>query len=224
MKTLKHQQGAYTLVELVVAMTVSGLLIIVIIGFMLNSLTRYGIADARADLINDAQAALDVTTNDVRLSANADLNNRWLDNNAPSSPTNNFSWQSNANTLILATAAQNSSGDVLFSDASKYISHKNNIIYFVNNRILYKRTLATSATGNTAKTTCPASSATTACPADKILVRNVDTFTVKYYNDKNEEVAPDAARSVELYIKLVVVRYPNTVFAEYRTRMVFRNK
>ncbi len=220
---VRRSVGGFTLVELLIGLSVTGLLIALIIGFMLNSLTQYGVAGARAELLNEAQIALDITTNDIRLSANADQNNRWDDNNAPDAPADKLSWQSSASTLVLATAAENTSGAIIFSDPAQYISQKNNSIYFVNGGNLYKRTLAAPVTGNAAKTTCPAASATTNCPADRKLLGNVDTFTVTYYNDQNQEVAPDEARSIELYVKLRVERYPESVLAEYKTRMVFRN-
>lgn len=216
-------QTGFTLIEVLVAMTVSAILIGIIIAFMLNSLTRYGVAGARAELLNEAQIALDITTNDIRLSANADKNNRWDDDNAPDAPDNKLSWQSDAHTLVLATAAQDASGNIIFSDPAKYISQKNNSIYFVRDGNLYKRVLAAPVAGNTARTTCPEAVASTTCPADKKLLGNVDTFTVRYYNDQNQEVNADEARSVELYVKLRVQRYPESVVAEYTTRMVFRN-
>lgn len=216
-------RSGFTLVEVLIAMTVSAVLIGIIIAFMLNSLTRYGVAGARAELLNEAQIALDITTNDIRLSANADKNNRWDDDNAPDAPDDKLSWQSDAQTLVLATAAQDSNRDIIFSDPAKYISQKNNSIYFVKDHALYKRILAAPVEGNAAQTTCPAALATTNCPADKKLLSNVDTFRVTYYNDQNQQVAADEARSVELYVKLRVERYPESVVAEYTTRMVFRN-
>lgn len=219
----RQGQSGFTLVEVLIAMTVSAVLIGIIIAFMLNSLTRYGVAGARAELLNEAQIALDITTNDIRLSANADKNNRWDDDNAPDAPANTLSWQSDAHTLVLATAAQDADGDIIFSDHAKYISQKNNSIYFVKDKNLYKRVLAAPVDGNTARTTCPKAMVTATCSADKKLLGNVSAFTVKYFNSQNQEVAADEARSIELYVKLQVERYPESVVAEYTTRMVFRN-
>lgn len=219
-----NRQAGFTLPEIIVALTLSSVLIGIIIGFMVNSLSQYGIANARGELLNEAQIALDIAANDIRLSANADANNRWPDDNAPNAPDDTLSWESNGSTLVLATAAEDGDGNILFSDSANYISHKNNSIYFVQNGILYKRVLAApSVPGNTAVTTCPEASATPSCPADKLLLRNVESFSVKYFDQQGQEVEPDAARSVELEVQLKVNRYPNSVFAEYKTRMVFRN-
>ena len=218
------KQAGFTLVEVIIALTLSGILIGIIMGFMINSLSQYSIAGARAELLNEAQIALDIAANDIRLSANADANNRWDDANAPNAPDDLHSWESSGNTLILATAAEDSDGNILFSDAASYISHKNNSIYFVRDGNLYKRVLAApDVTGNTATTTCPANAASPTCPADRLLLQNVEAFTVTYFNEQGQEVSPDEARSVEMYVKLKVERYPNSVLAEYKTRMVFRN-
>lgn len=224
MRYTTSNSSGFTLVEVVVSLTIAGVLVGIVMGFMINSLTQYSIAGARAELLNEAQIALDIAANDIRLSANADANNRWPDDNAPGAPGNTLSWVSDNSTLVLATAAENASGDILFSDAANYISEKNNSIYFVSDRKLYKRVLAApDVPGNTAVTTCPGSIATATCPADRLLLQNVEAFSVTYYNAQNQEVTPANARSLELYVKLKVNRYPNSVLAEYRTRMVFRN-
>src|SRR5690606_16484329 len=100
--------------------------------------------------------------------------------NAPN-PDNSLSWAASENTLILATAAQDSQGDILFSDPAEYISHKNNVIYFLQDDILYRRTLRAPVDDNVAATTCPADAATPTCPADKIMLNTkVDKFIVRY--------------------------------------------
>ncbi len=221
---MKRDASGFTLPEVIVALTMTGLLVGIVMSFMINSLTQYSITGARAELLNEAQIALDIAANDIRLSANADANNRWDDANGPGAPTDLQGWESDEDTLVLATAAENNSGDILFSDAANYVSHKNNSIYFVDSGKLYKRVLAApDVPANTAVTTCPASLASASCPADRLLLQNVESFVVRYFDEQNQEVAPDSARSVELDVKLKVVRYPESVFAEYKTRMVFRN-
>lgn len=213
----------FTITEVTIALTAIGLLTAVLFGFMVNGLTQYGITGARAELLNEAQIALDIAANDIRLSANADANNRWPDDYAPEAPDDILSWVSDDETLVLATVVEDASGAILFSDAANYISHKNNSIYFVRDGSLYKRVLAATVTGNTAVTTCPETHASSACPADRRLLNNVEEFRVAYYDHQNQEVAPDSARSIELYVRLRVQRYPESVTAEYKTRMVFRN-
>lgn len=217
-----HRSG-FTIVEVLVAVTVTSILLMVIMNFMADGLVNLAVVQAKRDLLIQSQEALDQISDETRVSANADLNNRWNDENSPGAPGNLLSWESNGNTLILATAAQDSSKNIIFADSSNYITEKNNIIYFVQNGTLYKRTLASTVANNAAKTTCPASTATSDCPADQDLIDNVTNFSVEYLDGNDNEVTPTNARSVRMNIALSRLYYGRTITADYTTRMVFRN-
>lgn len=220
MKIQKDQSG-FTITELAIAVTVTAVLMTVIFNFMTNSLIQYTNDTNRANLLNSAQTGFETITNDIRLSANADDNNRWSDANAPNN--NIFGWKSDADTLVLATATQDKNGNIIFADTANYISQKNNIVYYLSDGKLYKRVIAASIDGNAAKTTCPATNVTPTCPADKLLLSNVVEFRVKYIDEKNAEVAVTEARSIELYAKLQKKTFSQPVAVDYTTRMVFRN-
>lgn len=213
----------FTLVEVVITIGLTALLMGVIITFMTNSIAQYAKTEARSSLLNEAQAGLDLIGNDIRLSGSADANNRISDDNAPNAPDDKFSWESDQDTLILATAVTNNSDEIIFADPALYISEKNNNIYYLSNGTLYKRTLSANVADNSVTTTCPPASANQTCPADKKLLSNVEIFTIKYINDQNQEVIPSNARSIELYVKLSKPQYNQPISVEYSTRMVFRN-
>lgn len=219
---MKNQKG-FTLVETVIALTVTSILMFIIIDFMTNSIVQYSDTEIRAQLLNEAQSSLDVISNDIRLSGNADENNRWPDNNAPWAPWNKYSWESDNNTFVLASAVEDTNGNIIFEDPALYIPQKNNNVYFIHDNILYKRTIAAPVNNNSIKTTCPSYLANSSCPADRVLLNNLDSFNVKYYNSMNQEVDPSDARSVEFYVNLKKVANGRTISAEYSTRMVFRN-
>lgn len=218
---MKRQSG-FTLVESIIALTVTSILVFIIISFMTNSLVGYARANTRSDLLNEAQVALDIIGRDIRLSGNADTNNRWPDAYAPAAP-DDFSWTSDQDTLILATAAEDENRNIIFADPAEYISEKNNNIFFIENNKLYKRVLASPVTGNSAATTCPSAQATPACPADKELLSNITSYTVTYLNEQNQEVIPTEARSIEISVTLLKTQYSQPVSVDYTTRMVFRN-
>jgi len=222
MSIRRNEQG-FTLVETLVTLLVTGLLIGVVVGFMVSGLSRNAIDSVRIDMLNEAHIALDIMTNDIRLSAVADDNNRWPDANAPTQG-DQFSWQSDADTLVLATAAEDASKNILFADASKYISNKNNAIYFISDGTLYKRVLASPVAGNAATTTCPKALATPSCPADKEFIHYVTSLSLKYYDAENVEVAPTNARSIQASVTLSTKKGGQTVSVSYSTRMVFRNE
>jgi len=213
----------FTIVELLITMLVMGMVVTIIMNFMANGLVNSAIQGARSDLLFEAQTALDLAQNDIRLSAAAEDDNRWQDANAPSAPSNLFSWHSDGTTVILATAAQDNAGGILFEDAHKYITVKDNYIFFVRSGVLYKRVLAAPVTTNGTKTSCPAAKATANCPADKTLLHNVKSFSVRYLNGQNQTVSPPDARSVELSVQLKTTKYRHDITAAYTTRTVFRN-
>ncbi len=214
------QQG-FTLVELMVATAITGILILVIMGFLTNSLVRISIDSARADILRNAQISLDTVTQDIRISSNAYGTSSLLDEHAPGGDD---TWESSTTVLVLATAAQDSSNNILFADELHYTSHKNNTIYFVRDRVLYKRVLAVDVPNNAARTTCPEDQATDTCSADSVLARDVNNFTLRYFDGNGSEVEPSNARSVEVSLDLAAHKYGQPVEASYKTRTVFRNQ
>lgn len=221
MKSLRNAQSGFTLVELSVATAVTGILIIVVMGFTINSFIQISRDSARSDLLREAQISLDTVTQDIRLSSNAYETSSILDENAPG---DSEEWTASNNVLILATAAQDRNRNILFADALHYTSHKNNRIYFVDNGTLYRRTLAADVENNAVSTSCPASQTSSGCPQDSLLARNVRAFTVRYFDGNNQEVPPNQARSVEVDLELEATKYGKQITANYSTRTVFRNE
>lgn len=222
---MRKLQDGFTLIEMLVATAITSLMIILIMTFLVNTLAQNATDTARADLLREAQLTLDVMSKDIRLSANVDSINRWEDSNSPNAvDTNGFGWTSDDSTLVLATAANDTDKNVLFSDATHYITFKDNVIYYLDNGSIYKRTLAGDIADNAAITTCPPESASSTCPADRKLVNNVSDFTVRYLNGDGVEVDPDQARLIEAEINLAVTKYGEDITAQYKTRMVFRNE
>jgi len=224
MKTLRQlDQMGLTLVELLIALLLTTAISGLIITFSVDKLQQSSEQSIQYNLLSNAETGLNRVANDVRLATSADDNNRWQDANAPSAPSNELSWQSNSSTLVLATAAQNSSRNIIFDDAHDYISAKNNIIYYLTGGTLYRRTLAAPNTGNAATTTCPPSAKSSSCPADADVLDNVSSFSVQYYGSDGSTTTPTNAHSVQLNVTLLQHRYNHDITAQYTTRMVFRN-
>ncbi|HET7060226.1 MAG TPA: hypothetical protein VFH99_02850 [Candidatus Saccharimonadales bacterium] len=215
--------GGFTLVEALVSLVVTTAVVLVLTNYMLGNVQQSTTDLSRDTIIKETEQGLDLAANDIRVSANADDNNRWPDANSPGGAANQYGWQSNGSTLVLATAATDQSGNVIFSDAANYITAKNNVVYYVQNSTLYKRVIAAPAAGNAAVTTCPAASASSSCPADKELLHNVSDFSVTYLNGQNQSVSPTDARSIELHVTVTKKVFGQPVNADYTTRMVFRN-
>jgi type II secretory pathway component PulJ len=207
-----------------IAVSLTSLLLILIVNFTTNAIINVNLTAARADLLREAQLAMDAMTLDIRLSSNADDLNRVADPNGPGA--DEFGWISDESNLILATAAMDADRNIIFEDALSYSSLKNNNIYFVQNNTLYKRTLAADDASNAATTSCPEAVADATCPSDRKLITGiVSVFNVRYMQADNTEAAnPTDARSVEINLQLDAERFGRNVTAEYTTRTVFRNE
>lgn len=223
MKTQTNQAG-FTLLELLVSLVIMTILSLTLASFIATWLEASTMAQARSNLLTNAETALDTITTDIRLSGDADLNNRWPDPNAPGAPSNQLSWQSTGTTLVLAKAAVDANNNIIFSDQDEYISQKDNEVYYLSGSTLYRRTIASPDANDAAKTTCPPASASSSCPADKTVATGVTNFSVQYYDANDALVAPDSARSIQLAITMSSVQNGETINASYATRMVFRNK
>lgn len=212
-------QRGFTLLELIIASAVTGILIIVIMSFMTNQIVENAMLNARSAMLREAQIALDIVNSDIRHAASVDDVNRWADAHAPGA--DEYGWEPGEEVLILATPAKDAESGFLYDDPFAYITHKNNLIYFLHEGTLYRRTLAADIENNSARTSCP--NATNGCTPDMELINDVSDFTVRYFDANDEEVVPDEARSVAVTIRIERIVYGRDVTAEYTVRSVFRN-
>jgi prepilin-type N-terminal cleavage/methylation domain-containing protein len=221
----KLTEHGFTIVELLTAIAISTIILIGMMTFLVNSMVNNSVRSAKADLLREAQLALDVIVKDVRLSAIVDINNRIQDSNSPDAvATGGLGWESSSDTLVLATAVEDTSNNIVFADAAHYITEKNNIIYYVNDAKLYKRTLAADILNNKFITSCPPELASPSCPADRLSIEGVQNLVFRYYDSANNEVDPSIARSVEVELSLYKVKFGKPVDVSYKTRTVFRNE
>lgn len=220
---MRRNQAGFTMVEVLVAVSVTTIIVLVITDFMMRNIQTSTLETSKAAILREVQLSLDEVNADIRLSANADLVNRNADNNSPGGTANVYGWTSNASTLVLATAATNTSGAIIFSDAANYITTKNNLVYFVSGGTLYRRTIAVNTNGNSARTSCPAAKVSPACPPDKELLHNVKNFSIRYVDGDSNSVTATSARAIELSLTASKTQYKQTQSASYTTRMVFRN-
>ena len=212
-----------TLVELMITIVVMGVLMSGIFVFVISNLNGYTSTSIRENLLSQAQTGLNKVNDTILLAGAADATNRIADQNGPGGPSNLFGWTGGTQTLILATAAENTAGNILFSDPANYVSYKNNVIYYLDGTTLRQRILAASVSGNKAKTTCPDNKVTSSCKADAIILENVRSFTVTYLDKSNNSVTPGNARGIELSVTMSDKRFSNKTKISYKTRSVFRN-
>lgn len=220
-KTTNQNEQGFTLIEMLVVTVIISVLSLTLANFVITWLQAESLANARTSLLQNAENALDTVTSDIKLSGSVDTTNRWPDPNGPSG--NQFGWSSGSQTLILARVALTKNNAVIFSDPSEYISQKDNEIYYLSGSTLYRRTLASTSTGDVAVTTCPPALATKTCPADKTVATGVSSWSVAYYDENGDVTTAADARSVQIAITLISKVNTQTISESYTTRMVFRN-
>jgi prepilin-type N-terminal cleavage/methylation domain-containing protein len=220
-RKVKKSESGFTLAEMIIVMVIISVLSLTLANFVTTWLQQASLANTRSALLQTAETALDTATSDIRLSGSVDTTNRWPDTNGPGG--NQFGWSSGSQTLILAKVAETSANKIIFSDPSEYITQKDDEIYYLSGTTLYRRTLASTSTGDAAVTTCPVAQATKTCPADTTIATGVASWAVSYYDENGDVTTPDNARSVQLAITISSKLDSQTISESYTTRMVFRN-
>lgn len=225
MSKVRLNKSGFTLIELLVAISVTSIVFIGIMTFLVNSLAGNAAREAKADLLRESQLSLDVITKDARLSSGVLPENTVSDPNSPDAEsTFGRGWVSTNNTLILARSAEDSNRNILFEDPIHYVTAKDNVVYFIKDGSLYKRTISADIANNSSKTSCPKEESDADCPADIRMVQNVESFSVRYFDGLDNEVEPEQARSIETSLTLKVNKFGREVKANYTTRTVFRNE
>lgn len=164
----------YTIVELVVAMTITTILSIALIGFMVTSLGQSAIAQTRSQMANTMQAALNRINDDVRRSYGVMSNNMTVD---PNAPTAAGEWTSNGSSLVIAQPALKANGGTYESALRAY----DTIVYYKKDDSVYKRSIAYPDSENALTTlTCPAVP-TGGCPSDILIASDVTSLSFTYY-------------------------------------------
>lgn len=222
----RSAQAGFTLVEILVATAIAGIIIVLVMDFTADFIKNSAVQEARDSLLSDAEDGLTRINQEIRLSGNADNINRWPDANSPGGALNLYGWQGNGSTLILATAAEDSDHNILFSDPLHYITAKDNNLYFVSGGTLYHRTLVNPLQpADAATTTCPPSQVTASCPSDEALMHNVTNFAVTYVDADGLATTDTAnARAISLSVTLQITKYNTPIQVSYQTRTVFRNE
>lgn len=221
MANIKHSQNGYTVPELIVAITLFGIISVAFLGLMTNyfaSITRNNIF---IDMTTNSQNLLRATVEELRYSSGVRQTNTISDPNGPGGGWNT----SNADfVIIIAKPAQDSSGNFII-DTATGSPYNNELVYFKDGTDLYRRTLAnTSASGNTEITTCPPPSATLSCPADARLIENLDDMIFTLYDQDNVVTTNSLlARSVKIDLSMERDTFGDPLTLQNSIRATLRN-
>lgn len=221
MKRLSTESG-FTIVELLLAVSIAMVISTVL---MTVSLSYYGNViqnNQAAELAIKNHYALRAIIEDIRLADSIEPTGVLSDAN---SPTDGWTTDDAANTLIIGSPATTTAYDVIYDESTGY-PYRNELVYFVSGTNLYKRTIKnTAAIGNRATTSCPVNAASSGCPADKTYSSHTDDISFRFFDETNALTTdPSLARSVEVTLTSSrrafgkTISYTNTIQTTLRNR------
>ncbi len=224
-------ERGYTLLELLIAISISSMLLLAIDKFVVNSIQSENQSYNKTLVLADAKTAVGVVANEVMQAVSVESANTQPDANAPGAPSNLYSWSGAAGdgaNLILAVPSHDSNGNVIYVDSLHTQIYTDDVVFYLNSSThkLYKRYVANStAPGNAAKTTCPPASAGPSCPADALVVDDVADLKTNYLDSNNNSVSlPSGTEAVQYTVTETRNINGKTIAGTYTTVAAMRNK
>jgi len=193
-------QTGFTLVELMISVTILGIIGVVFLGLTANYFVTITRNNELAEMTINSQNLLRTTVENIRLGDGVRQTNQISDPNAPSGGWNT---SNSSFVIVIAVPALNSSHSYII-DSGTGSPYMNELVYYKNGTDLMERILANpSASGNTFRTTCPSNLATSSCPADTHLANYVSAMTFTLYDqDAAQTSDPALARSVKINLTM----------------------
>jgi prepilin-type N-terminal cleavage/methylation domain-containing protein len=220
--TKPTRSNGFTITELVISLTISGILAVVIFTTTFYYFVNTSQAETATTLALESQTILTQLTEDIRLADSIANANAISD---PNGPGGGWTTSDPSNILIIESPATTSGRDIIY-DSNTGSPYRNEFIYFINGNTMYKRVLAnTNASGNTAKRTCPAASASSTCPPDRLFSSNISNLTFTFYDVSDATTANAAqARSVVLTVNMLKKNFGKNITLANSTRVTLRNQ
>ena len=212
-KQAQRRQNGFTIVELLVAISITALLSVVLVAFMVQAMSQIAVSSARSKMASNAQIALTRINDDIRTASSISLCNLVLDSNAPSSlsgaasnvpceddPSNtNYQtfWRLTSNQLILNKTPVTEAGDSIYDNAETQSGIRDVIVYYVKGDALFRRVIPAPYTTPVANVEQPVSCpqiAVGGCADDTKIIDGLKVdepggpFKLKYYNAIGNEI------------------------------------
>ncbi|HSX48543.1 MAG TPA: hypothetical protein VLF41_03540 [Candidatus Nanoarchaeia archaeon] len=223
------QENGMTFVEIIIAVTLAAIIVTILAQFYSNALLDYGRTETKTQLQQNTRQAVDTLARDIKAAISVESPNHWPDSHSPTSPSNNYGWQSTSGssaTLVMAVPSRDTNDGLLYIDSLHNALQTDDVVYYINsaNKILYRRVIANPVAGNAALTSCPPGQTSSSCPADANVVEDVADLTITYFDLNNNVTTPTNSVLLEITLKQTRVRNGRTLTSSYTTRVGLRNK
>lgn len=155
---IRKSTSAFTIVELIIATVVAGLLSMIVVGFYVAHLRSYATSEVRNTATTDMQQALSILTDDVRNARRVMTYNMTPDIHAPfmlqfagskgpavdTDPE--YYWRSTSGQLVLERTPRDASGTALYdAPIEERLGKSDYVVYYVYQNDLYRRYVPTNA-------------------------------------------------------------------------------
>lgn len=206
----KSAEG-FTIIELIIVILVTGVLIGLLFGPLDDLYTANNQGLKSTIVTSDVSSAMQTIRQTASISISYDATNSIPDPDGTLWPGSS----SSSDVLITsnyATSTDSSGNKTIVTAGSPCSIQSNNYIFFVKDRILYRRTLTSkgilTACGSASwdqKQTCAARATYPRCEAtDSKLLSNVDSFAITYYASaaSSTTTTPAGAKAIQVTIKI----------------------
>lgn len=215
-------QAGFTLVEVMVVVTVLAVVGVTFLGISVNYFVIITRNEELSEMTINSQNLLRTTVENIRFGNGVEQSNQISDPNAPAGGWNT---SNSSFVIVLPVPALDDSHNYII-DPDTGSPYMNELVYYKNGSTLMERTLANpSADDDSLVTSCPPASATSSCPADKQLATYVNSMTFTLY-DQNaaSTTTPSLARSVLITLNMQRNAPGNPINLTTNIRVTLRNR
>lgn len=211
----------FTIVELVIAVVVAGILVTTLLTVTFSFYGNSIRSSTQARLAVESQNILRSIVEELRISSGVRASNT---NSDPNAPVGGWTTSNASLVLIISTPVLDSSNNYVINSTTGEL-YQNEIVYYANNKTLYKRYLAdASAPGNQMKRSCPPAIATGTCPADVVLSNHFKDMNFVFYDQDNVTTTNlPLARSVQMIIDMEQNAFGSILTFNNKIRVTMRN-
>ena len=196
----RPSQSGFTLVELLVVISVLSIIGVVFIGMSANYFVIINRNNLLSEMTVSSQNLLRSTVENLRFGDGVRQTNQISDANSPSGGWNT---SNSSFVIIIAVPAVDASRNYII-DPDTGSPYMNELVYYKNGTTLMERKLANpNASGNSLTTSCPDAFASISCPADIKLADYVKSMVFTLYDqDAAQTTTASAARSVNIALTM----------------------
>lgn len=225
-KIIHNKEAGFTLTELVVVMVVGTMVATVVLSVNLFFFADVMKSSLETQLTLEAQNINNIVVEDLRLAESVLDTIDTANLSDANEPSGGWNTSDPDHILIVSELAVDENGEFI-EDTENGILFKNNVVYFAEGDILYKRILTDpnpEATSNVARQTCPKDLSTNSCPPDRLVSENFHDMSFNFF-DLNGASTPivEEARSINIVIDVERSAYGRTADAQNDIRVTLRN-